>query len=313
MEIISVRQQEQLPSPPLPPPPAAPKSLTEMTSCLPSPPPLPPQQQQNQTRSNFNSFGRSNTLDRRAYTPKNHNSTSFKLSDPKSNIYQNYNSLERKTITDSSSNTDNQQTNSYRLFNTLNNTRNSLNLTLKPPSPNRKSPAINVNTNSAQIFAKRPLSQDTIQENSACLLDFQHKMSTPTSPDHYNSLAFNNNLQQQQQSSPIQLKQQQQELDAARNQILMLSNQLNNSVSFINSVHTVRAYGADSSQCVLSLIDYLSVGLNLYETYVPTAEENQFIHYLSQVSLIPSFLFFSSTHFNKCRHTFADFLFMKLK
>ena len=236
----------------LPPPPPAPhiqapspihQLFTEMSmspSCLPTPPPLPPHTTQSvannnntshyakSTNTSFNTFGRSNTLDRKSFATK----TSFKMTDKNDNssIYQNYNSLERKTITDS----DNHNA-SYRLFNTLNKSgslqqqRNSLNLALKPPSPNgpatqRQSP------NSNDVYVKRPLSQDTILENSACLLEFQQKMqSTPTSPDHY-SIAFNH-LQQQQQHSPGHLKQ---ELDIARNQILILTNQLNKSVSSLS-------------------------------------------------------------------------------
>lgn len=113
-------------SPPLPPPPMQQPQLKQQQrndmslSSLPSPPPLPTHSLNLQispnkktmtssllvnTNSNLNTFGRSNTLDRK---PK-HIVADF---NEKVTNYQNFsNSLERKHIVDSDSN--------YRLFNTV--------------------------------------------------------------------------------------------------------------------------------------------------------------------------------------------------
>lgn len=221
-------------SPPLPPPPISPQMQRHKldTCSLPSPPPLPPHAyllspqksiaaslltNVTQANCNFNSFGRSNTLDRK---PKQSNFNFNKENTVNQiNSQHFYNSLERKTLTDN-------ETSNYRLFNGLKpqqfqvNTspqRNSLNLTLKPPSP--QSPSQRASQSNGGPFSKRPLSQDTILENASSLLEFQQRISsTPTSPEHYSSLISGANLKL--------------DLENAKNQIFLLTNQLNTSVSW---------------------------------------------------------------------------------
>ncbi len=217
-------QMSMLTSPPLPPPPLSlsNRNYNQTNVNLPSPPPLPCQK--------FNSFGRSNTLDRKSkQSPFNFTEISRQSHNPF------YNSLERKTLTDSSS----ESSNNYRLFSTMKNQlkqnqqspklvyhgspqRNSLNLTIKPPSPQTPS---HRNIGETSCFNKRPMSQDTILENTAHLAEFQQRMSsTPTSPEHYGCLS-----QGQVMSSIASLKL---ELENAKNQIFLLTNQLSTSVSF---------------------------------------------------------------------------------
>jgi hypothetical protein len=217
-------KMSRLMTPPLPPPPLSPehKSYATTNLNLPSPPPLP--------RQNFNTFGRSNTLDRRS---KQQHSTFSYAEIPRQSNNSFYNSLERKTLTDNSNENSN-----YRLFSTMkaqqkptqhqqpdqilyhgSPQRNSLNLTMKPPSSQTPSQR---NVGSTGSYTKRPLSQDTILENTAHLAEFQQRMSsTPTSPDHYSCL-----IQGQAASPGIKL-----ELENAKNQIFQLTNQLNTSVS----------------------------------------------------------------------------------
>jgi len=177
-------------------------------------------------RPNLNTFGRSNTLDRKS---KQQHSMFSLAKTPRPSKNPHYSSLERKTLTDSPEDTSN-----YRLFSTKKTIqeklakhhqlsyhgspqRNSLNLTMKPPSvqlPDQR--------NLSNTFVKRPLGQDTILENTIQLAEFQQRMSsTPTSPDHYGCL-----LKGQTGSPGLKL-----ELENARNQIFQLTNQLSISVS----------------------------------------------------------------------------------
>jgi len=172
------------------------------------------------------SFGRSNTQDRKLKQPSNFDSNKSSFNNPF------YKSIERKTLTD-----DSDETLNYRLFSKKNvqqklqqkqllyhgsPQRNSLNFTMKQSDFHASSQR---SMGNSVGFTKRPLSQDTILENTAHLAEFQQKMSsTPNSPDHYSCLV------QSQASSPgLKL-----ELENAKNKIFQLTNQLSKSVSLSN-------------------------------------------------------------------------------
>ena len=243
MSMLNQFGQFNLPSPPALPPPAvsppyptlllSPKS-SQMTSSLLLATTDTPSKRLNEMNDNthsthqLNSFGRSNTLDRKPRSTFSYEAATkpakSRIDTPPQNSYFS-NSLERSQPHGA------EYMYEYQAAELVCTSpqRNSLNLVLKSPSSPPTCRVIKTNS----VYTKRPVSQETIMENAAYLVGFQnqpklhlhqhqHTASTPTSPEFIISAEFGTQG----------LKH---ELEAATCQIHKLNGQLHASVRVVFS------------------------------------------------------------------------------